>query len=84
MNLASQAKRLPTPGSTKRVMIPVLLGLILSAVPGTVSAQTTTSPANPFRNQSFNTVDDSDKTNDEKIFDFFPELYNKSQKTPVI
>lgn len=84
MNLdSSQTKRLRSRNASNRVLLSALLGLILSAMPGTVSAQT--SSADPFRNQSFETPTTAadDEFSDAKLLDFFPELYNKNQKIPV-
>jgi hypothetical protein len=82
MNLYSkQIKRSRPNTPSKSILLASLLGLLLAMVPGQVSAQANSSPAPNFSNQSFNSPD---VQNDEKILDFFPELWQKDQKTPVL
>jgi hypothetical protein len=82
MNLYSKQIKRSRPNTPfKSIFLASLLGLLLAMVPGQVSAQGAANPANAFSNQSFNTPD---VQNEEKILDFFPELWKKDQKTPIL
>jgi hypothetical protein len=78
MNLYSTHLKRSRPPKN-RLLLASLLSLLLALAPGQVRADGDAVPQ--FENQSFNMPD---VQNDEKILDFFPELWNKDQKTPSL
>jgi len=69
----------------KSLLLATLLGVVIATMPGVARADSSGSsaPIN-YAATSFATTTAADATDATKIFDFFPELWNANQKTPVL
>jgi hypothetical protein len=86
MNLALDSRQLPRRSITRYLVLTALLGLTITALPSVVRADDKTAQIS-YAATTFATPGSpgSDATpNDDKVSDFFPELWTPLQKTPVL